>query len=64
MRTSLGQYRQSLEHGHGLVITVMVATPDAVRRGFILSRRRSASSVAASTSHVAQRWGSLRLTPR
>ena len=37
MRRSLGQYRQSPEQGHGFVSTVMVATPDAVRRGFMRS---------------------------
>ena len=35
----------ALEQGHGRVITVIVATPDAVRRGFILSRSNSCASV-------------------
>ena len=53
MRTSLGQYRQSLPQLQGLVITVIVATPDAVRRGFICSAAMSARSSASFSPHAA-----------
>ena len=58
MRTSLGQYRQSLPHGQGLVMTVMVATPEALRRGFMRSAATSWRSSSGVTPHDAQRSGS------
>ena len=61
MRISLGQKRQLPEQGQGLVMTVMVATPEAVRRGFMRSVRSSVSSSSGVTFHDAQRAGSSRL---
>ena len=58
MRRSQGQYRQSLEQACGLVMTVMVATPEAVRRGFMRMVRTRRSSSVASTFQLAQRMGS------
>ena len=62
MRTSLGQNRHAPEQGQGLVMTVMGATPEAVRRGFTrstASRRRSSSGVM---SQLFQRSGSVAFT--
>jgi len=57
MRRSLGQKMQADEQGHGLVSTVMVATPEAVRRGLRRSVRSKASSSVGVTFHEAQRVG-------
>ena len=64
MRTSLGQYRQLLAHFHGFVSTVTVATPEAVRPGFICSVRTRRRSSSSSTFQEAQRAGSLRFVSR
>ena len=57
MRTSLGQYRHALEHGHGFVSTVTVATPDAVRRGLTCSVRTRRASSSGEMSQLAHVWG-------
>ena len=60
MRMSLGQNTQAPEQGQGLVSTVMVATPEAVRRGLACKRRIRASP----TFHDRQRSGSSAFTFR
>ena len=64
MRTSAGQYRQLLEQRHGFVITVMVATPDAVRRGFMRTAAMNCRSNSGVTFQLSQRAGSLSFTSR
>ena len=64
MRTSLGQNRQLPEHAHGLVMTVMVATPEEVRRGFIRQLAKSAASCCGVTFQLFQSAGSFAFTFR
>ena len=64
MRISFGQNTQAPEHGQGFVSTVMVATPDAVRRGFTRRSRTRRASVASLTFHAAHRSGSSAFTCR
>ena len=64
MRMSLGQNTQAPEQGQGLVSTVMVATPEAVRRGLACKRRIRAASAASVTFHDRQRSGSSAFTFR
>ena len=62
MRMSLGQKTHEPEHGHGLVMTVMVATPEAERLGLMRSAATSRSSSSGVMPQLAQRSGSSRLT--
>jgi hypothetical protein len=64
MRMSLGQKTHAPEQGQGFVSTVMVATPEAVRRGLAWSSRTKAASSSGVTFHAAQRFGSSALTRR
>lgn len=64
MRISFGQNTQAPEHGQGFVSTVMVATPEAVRRGLACRRRTRAASVASLMFHAAHRSGSSAFTRR